>query len=227
MRRHPPRLRFSERTRGIRQSLRVAGLVWIGPTPEQFALFGDKAKARALAARCGVPLAPRGALGVNITLASGITCDSGCDDSRITLDRIGTASWPGLAGRRPRAKRRETKAFLRARAIATAVDLLRLILAYCLGERGLRSTAAWATAIGLADISNVALLQRLRRCGDWFALLVGEALAAAAPQASRGRLIRIIDATTVPKAGAAARGEQVVAHSAPSTFPPNASASSS
>jgi hypothetical protein len=100
---------------------------------------------------------------------------------------------------------RGTKAFLRARAIASAVDLLRLILAYCLGERGLRSTAAWATAMGLADISNVALLQRLRRCGDWLALLVGEALAAAAPQASRGRLIRIIDATTVPKAGRMAK----------------------
>ncbi len=85
------------------------------------------------------------------------------------------------------------------------MDLLRLILAYCLGDRGLRSTAAWATAIGLANLSNVALLQRLRRCGDWLALLVGEALAAAAPQASRGRLIRIIDATTVPKAGAAAK----------------------
>ena len=101
---------------------------------------------------------------------------------------------------------RDTKAFLRARAIATAVDLLRLILAYCLSDRGLRSTAAWATAIGLANLSNVALLQRLRRCGDdWLALLVGEALAVAAPQASRGRLIRIIDATTVPKAGAAAK----------------------
>src|SRR5208282_3330414 len=88
---------------------------------------------------------------------------------------------------------------------ATAVDLLRLILAYCLSDRGLRSTAAWATATGLADLSNVALLQRLRRCGDWLALLVGEALAAAVPQASRGRLIRLIDATTVPKAGALAK----------------------
>jgi Transposase DDE domain len=96
---------------------------------------------------------------------------------------------------------REKKAFLRARGIASAVDLLRLILAYCLGERGLRSTAAWASATGLADISNVAVLKRLRGCGDWLALLVGEALAAAAPQASRGRLIRVIDATTVPKAG--------------------------
>jgi DDE family transposase len=100
---------------------------------------------------------------------------------------------------------RETKAFLRARAIATATDLLRLVLAYCLGDRGLRSTAAWSTAVGLADLSNVALLQRLRRCGDWLAFLVGEALAAAAPQAGRGRLIRIIDATTVPQAGTAAK----------------------
>jgi hypothetical protein len=100
---------------------------------------------------------------------------------------------------------RETKAFLRARVLESAVDLLRMILAYCLGDRGLRSTAAWATAIGLVDISNVALLYRLRRCGDWLALLVGQALMANAPAASRGRMIRIIDATSVPKAGAAAK----------------------
>jgi hypothetical protein len=100
---------------------------------------------------------------------------------------------------------RETKAFLRPREITSAVDLLRLILAYCLGERGLRSTAAWATSVGLVDISNVALLYRLRQCGDWFAMLVGQMLAEAAPQASRGRMIRIIDATTVPKKGLDAR----------------------
>jgi len=84
---------------------------------------------------------------------------------------------------------RETKAFLRPRGITNAVDLLRLILAYCLGERGLRLTAAWATSVGLVDISNVALLYRLRQCGDWLAILVGQALATAAPKASRGRLI--------------------------------------
>ncbi|MGA8055162.1 MAG: transposase [Burkholderiales bacterium] len=103
------------------------------------------------------------------------------------------------------ASARETKAFLRARVVDSAVSLLRLILAYCLSERGLRSTAAWATSIGLVDISNVALLYRLRQCGDWLAVLVGRALAAAAPQGSRGRLIRIIDATTVPKAGTLAK----------------------
>lgn len=101
---------------------------------------------------------------------------------------------------------RETKAFVRPREISNAVDLLRLILAYCLGERGLRLTAAWATSVGLADISNVALLYRLRQCGDWLTLLVGQALAAAAPKASQGRLIRLVDATTVPKKGGAQQG---------------------
>jgi hypothetical protein len=100
---------------------------------------------------------------------------------------------------------RETKAFLRPRQITNAVDLLRLILAYCLGERGLRLTAAWATSVGLVDISNVALLYRLRQCGDWLAMLVGHVLVGAVPKAAHGRLIRIIDATTVPKKGPDAR----------------------
>jgi hypothetical protein len=100
---------------------------------------------------------------------------------------------------------RETKAFLRPREITNAVDLLRLILAYCLGDRGLRLTAAWAASMGLVDISNVALLYRLRQCGNWLAMLVGHALAGAAPKASRGRLIRIIDGTSVPKKGPKAR----------------------
>lgn len=99
------------------------------------------------------------------------------------------------------ASARESKALVRARVVDSAVVLLRLILAYCLGEKGLRSTAAWATSIGLVNISNVALLYRLQRCGDWLTELVGRALAAAAPEAGRGRLIRIIDATTVAKAG--------------------------
>lgn len=100
---------------------------------------------------------------------------------------------------------RETRALVRARVVENAVVLLRLILAYCLGDRGLRSTATWAAAIGLADISNVALLYRLKQCADWLALLIGHVLATAAPKASRGRLIRLIDATTVPQAGTLAK----------------------
>jgi hypothetical protein len=103
------------------------------------------------------------------------------------------------------ASARETKAFLRARGLESAVDLLRMILAYCLGPRGLRATAAWAASIGLADISNVALLNRLRNCGDWLTKLIGQVLSSSAPKVAHGRLIRIIDGTTVPKAGKAAR----------------------
>lgn len=103
------------------------------------------------------------------------------------------------------ASARASKAFRRARGLPGAVALLRLVLAYCLRQGGLRSTAVWASAIGLADISNVALLNRLRGCGDWLAALVGWLLATQAPAASRGRLVRLIDATAVPKAGVAAR----------------------
>ncbi|MBL8486706.1 MAG: ATP-grasp domain-containing protein, partial [Rhodocyclaceae bacterium] len=35
-----------------------AGLAFIGPTPEQLAIFGDKASSRELARRCGIPLLP-------------------------------------------------------------------------------------------------------------------------------------------------------------------------
>lgn len=114
------------------------------------------------------------------------------------VDRLGGAA--AIA-----ASARATKAFRRARKIPGAVELLRLVLAYCLRQGGLRSTAAWASAIGLADISNVALLNRLRGCGDWLAALVGGLLAAEVPTAGRGRLVRLIDATAVPKAGAAAK----------------------
>lgn len=120
------------------------------------------------------------------------------EDWQGVVDRLGGAAALGVSAR-------ETKAFVRRRGVGSAVELLRLVLAYCLGEQGLRLTAAWAAATGLADLSNVALLKRLRRSGDWLSLLVGRVLAARVPQAGRGRLIRIIDGTAVPKAGAPAK----------------------
>src|SRR6201990_2628202 len=133
----------------------------------------------------------------------------------MTHESLVNQDWNGLVARLGgaallNATARETRAFLRPREITNAVDLLRLILAYCLGERGLRLTAAWAASVGLVDISNVALLYRLRQCGNWLAGLVGQALAGAAPKASRGRLIRIIDATSVPKKGPEARKKNEV-----------------
>lgn len=103
------------------------------------------------------------------------------------------------------ASAKQTGAFERPRQIKTATDLLRLILAYCLGDGGLRSTAAWAASVNFADVSNVALLFRLRKSGAWLSDLVGRLLAADAADLSHGRLIRLVDATTVRKAGRSAK----------------------
>jgi hypothetical protein len=120
------------------------------------------------------------------------------DDWNRTIERLGGAEALSTDAR-------TTGAFSWGRKIPTPMVLLRLVLAYCLGEWGLRSTTAWAMAIGLVDISNVGLLYRLRQCGDWLALLVGHLLAMKAPTQCHGRLIRILDATAVPKAGCAAK----------------------
>jgi hypothetical protein len=109
-----------------------------------------------------------------------------------TLTRLG-----GVAA--IEASARQTRAFRRPRAVKCPSDLLRLVLAYCLGGMGLRSTSAWAASIQLADLSNVALLKRLRNCEAWLEHLVGQLLGGeAAPQ---GRRIRLVDGATVPKAG--------------------------
>ena len=103
------------------------------------------------------------------------------------------------------ASARELGAFARARGVSSATDLLRLILAYCLGGMGLRSTTAWAASVGLADLSNVALLKRLRKCGPWMEHLASLLLSGGAQAAAEGRRIRLVDGTTVPKAGREAK----------------------
>jgi hypothetical protein len=111
-----------------------------------------------------------------------------------TLSRLGGAAAIDASAR-------EMRAFLRPRAVKSATDLLRLILAYCLGGMGLRSTSAWAASAGLADLSNVALLKRLRNCGIWMEHLVGKLLGAGTGPVAGDRRIRLVDGTTVPKAG--------------------------
>jgi len=103
------------------------------------------------------------------------------------------------------ASAKATKAFLRARAFENAIDMLRMIFAYCLGDGGLRCTAAWAASIGLVDVANTALLYRLRQSERWLTWLLEQMLSSATPQSCQGRMIRVIGATTVLKAGAAAK----------------------
>jgi hypothetical protein len=128
----------------------------------------------------------------------------------MTHESLLNADWQSIIDRLGGAERleqeaREVRAFRRVREVKCAVDLLRLTLAYCLGTMGLRLTAAWAEATGLASLSNVALLKRLRKTLPWLEALVGRLLGAPGGgtclQSAKGRLIRLVDATVVAKAG--------------------------
>ena len=113
------------------------------------------------------------------------------------VDRLGGAEAIEALARRH-------SAFHRARHIKSAADLLRLILAYALGGRSLRKLAAEAAASGVVDVSDVALLTRFRRCGDWLIALC-ENLLARRDESAGGRPhkngVRLIDGSRIEGPG--------------------------
>jgi len=62
---------------------------------------------------------------------------------------------------------RTTGAFRRSRYMTEPATVLRLLLLHAVLDGGLRETVALARASGIADISQVALLKRLRTSGAW------------------------------------------------------------
>jgi hypothetical protein len=107
--------------------------------------------------------------------------------------------WPDLE-----ASAFQTGAIRRRRAVNEASSLLRLALAYGFCGFSLRQTAAWAQATKIADLSDVALLNRLRKAADWLGHLLAVKLAeraGALPGATPARRLRVVDATTVSRPG--------------------------
>ena len=99
---------------------------------------------------------------------------------------------------------RQHGAFHRARHIKSPADLLRLMLAYAPGGRSLRMLAAEAAACGFLDISDVALLDRFRRCGDWLIALCENLLPgrdAPAAESPRQNRVRLIDGSRIEGPG--------------------------
>jgi len=92
---------------------------------------------------------------------------------------------------------RDFGALRRKRRVASASELLRLALAYGFCGLSLRQTAAWAEACGVASLSDVALLKRLRSASDWLGHLLAVKLGERASPPSSSRRLRIIDATSV------------------------------
>jgi hypothetical protein len=98
----------------------------------------------------------------------------------------------------------ETKAIQRKREVVDGATLLRIALARGPGGLSLRQTAAWASMLGIADLSNPGIKYRLDQATDFLAVLVERLLAAKAPGAALrwpGRILRVADGTCVSKPG--------------------------
>jgi len=75
-------------------------------------------------------------------------------------------------------------------------------MAYSVCDMSLRQTAAWASAIGLADFSDVAVLKRLRAAPEWIGSIIAEWLYqhGLTREVPVGKVC-VVDATTVSKPG--------------------------
>jgi len=62
------------------------------------------------------------------------------------------------------------KAIQRKRGISSAGDLLRVGLAYALGEISLAGVSRWAEGLDIGHLSREALFKRLRNATPWFEL---------------------------------------------------------
>jgi hypothetical protein len=101
---------------------------------------------------------------------------------------------------------RSTGALQRARQVRDADVLLRLVFLYAASGLSLKQASARATAAGLARISSVALMKRMRSAGPWLRVLAERVFSEWARRPSLegvppGRQLRIVDATHVRVSG--------------------------
>ena len=106
-----------------------------------------------------------------------------------------------------RAKAVELGAVRRLRGFASVEALLRVLLIHLADGCSLRETVVRARAGDLADVSDVALLKRLRGCGPWFQWMAQEMAASmsllmGSDTLLSGRRVRLVDGSSVCEPGA-------------------------
>src|SRR5918997_6144635 len=122
------------------------------------------------------------------------------------------AQWPDLvaavsAAIDLEATARTSEALVRRREIRSAEAPLRLALAYGPGGLSLRTAAAWAGVSGLADLSDTAVMNRLRKAAGWLGEIAGALLRRAAAASTAldgplpGRRLRIADGSMITGPG--------------------------
>ena len=125
-------------------------------------------------------------------------------DEWSVIEALLPQGWEGAA--------RSCKAFQRARYTLEPGSLLRLLLFHAVNDGGLRETVVLARASGIADMSQVALLKRLRTSEAWLAWLGAELCRPLREdvRVPEGLRPRVVDSTTVE--GPAAKGTQWRVH---------------
>lgn len=122
---------------------------------------------------------------------------------------VSDEGWPLLLARLAGAEAVDASAIAsgalkRRRAVRDGASLLRLGLVYGPGGLSLREASAWAETQGVASVSDVALLKRLRAAADWYGELAGQLLAAragVAPTDAGERALRLVDGTVLSAPG--------------------------
>lgn len=98
---------------------------------------------------------------------------------------------------------RETGALLRKRGVDSASALLRVLLSYGVCDLSLAGAAAWAKANGSGALSDVAVLNRLRKAGPWLERLIAYVLSNRLPREApvKDLRLRMIDASALSLPG--------------------------
>lgn len=106
----------------------------------------------------------------------------------------------------------ETKAIERRREIGDGVSLLRLALARGPGGLSLSQTAAWASMIGLTDLSSPGVKYRVDKAADFLKAVLERQLATTVPGAPLrwpGRILRAADGSSISRRGSKGTDWQV------------------
>ena len=96
---------------------------------------------------------------------------------------------------------REHGALKRRRVVRDGATMLRLALAYGPGGMSLRSVAAWAAGCGIALLSDVGLLKRLKGASDWLSHVAASLLNDNIRGRHAARRLRIVDGSVIRSSG--------------------------
>jgi hypothetical protein len=98
---------------------------------------------------------------------------------------------------------RYSGALVRRRVIRSALDLLRMLMVYCLTDHCLNMVGAWGTTKEWGSLCKSGVRKRLRGCQTWIGVLIVQVLIAGQLSLPRfgGTRVRVFDASSISQPG--------------------------